>query len=41
MRLVPIECVMENSKLGKTIYDSDGNIMLKRGVILTKLVIKK
>lgn len=35
MRLLPIEYVKEGFLLGKTIYDSDGKILLKQGVMLT------
>ena len=41
MRLVPLECVRENSLLGKNIYDSDGRILLKAGVTLTDVRLKK
>ncbi|KYH35723.1 cyclic di-GMP phosphodiesterase response regulator RpfG [Clostridium tepidiprofundi DSM 19306] len=34
MRLVPIECIKEGAFLGKTIYDNDGRILLRQGVIL-------
>ena len=30
MRLVPIECIRENSLLGKDIYTSDGRCLLKQ-----------
>jgi HD-GYP domain-containing protein (c-di-GMP phosphodiesterase class II) len=41
MRLVPIECVRENSLLGKNIYTSDGRCLLKAGLILTDARLKK
>ena len=41
MRLVPIECVREGSKLGKTIYDEEGRSLLQVGADLTENVIKK
>lgn len=41
MRLIPIECVKKNTILGKTIYDSDGRVLLKKGVKLTELLIQK
>ncbi|MDR3594872.1 HD-GYP domain-containing protein [Clostridium sp.] len=34
MRLVPIECIRENSLLGKNIYTPDGRCLLKEGFIL-------
>lgn len=41
MRLVPIECIRENSLLGKNIYASDGRCLLKSGVVLTDSILKK
>lgn len=41
MRLIPIECVRESSCLGKTIYDDNGRILLKKGTKLTDAVIRK
>lgn len=41
MRLVPIQCVKENFKLAKDIYDNDGKILLKAGTKLKNPVIKK
>lgn len=41
MRLVPIECVRDSSKLGKTIYDEEGRVLLQSGVELTEAVISK
>ncbi|MBE6072296.1 MAG: HD-GYP domain-containing protein [Clostridium butyricum] len=41
MRLIPIECVKENSILGKNIYGYDGRVLLKSGCILTKSLIDK
>ena len=41
MRLVPIECIRENSLLGKDIYSCDGRCLLKSGVILTDDILKK
>lgn len=40
MRLVPIECVRENSILGKTIYDEEGRILLQSGTKLTRGIIE-
>jgi HD-GYP domain-containing protein (c-di-GMP phosphodiesterase class II) len=41
MRLVPIECVREGSYLAKTIYDNDGRVLLREGVLLTDVLIKR
>lgn len=41
MRLVPIQCVKENYKLAKSIYDNDGKILLKKGAILKAVTIEK
>lgn len=41
MRLVPIECVRENSFLGKTIYDEEGRVLLQKGTKLTRTIIEK
>lgn len=41
MRLVPIECIRENSLLGKNIYTSDGRCLLKAGVVLTDSMLKR
>ena len=41
MRLVPIECVRPNTVLGKTIYDIDGRLLLRAGVVLKEQTIEK
>ncbi|MGL5575017.1 MAG: HD-GYP domain-containing protein, partial [Sarcina sp.] len=41
MRLIPIECVKENTYLARTIYDNDGRILLKEGVKLSNNLISK
>ncbi len=41
MRLIPIECVKENSILGKNIYDLEGRVLLKTGCILTKSLLSR
>lgn len=41
MRLVPIECVRENSLLGKDIYTSNGKCLLRAGLALTNARLKK
>lgn len=41
MRLIPIECVRENTYLAKTIYDDNGFPLLKEGVLLTETLLKK
>lgn len=35
MRLVPIECIRDNSLLGKDIYSCDGRCLLRAGILLT------
>ena len=37
MRLIPVECVRENSLLGKNIYTADGRVLLKAGVELIRV----
>lgn len=41
MRLVPIEKVRPNTVLGKTIYDIDGRLLLRAGVVLRENTITK
>ncbi|WP_294374777.1 HD-GYP domain-containing protein [uncultured Clostridium sp.] len=41
MRLVPIESVRPNTVLGKTIYDIDGRLLLRAGVVLRENTIAK
>ncbi|WP_026883559.1 HD-GYP domain-containing protein [Clostridium akagii] len=41
MRLVPIQCIKENDKLARNIYDNNGKLLLKSGIILRASVIKK
>ena len=41
MRLVPIECVKPNTIIGKTLYDIDGRILVRSGVILSEGIISK
>lgn len=41
MRLIPIESVRTNSVLGKTLYDIEGRVLLRAGVILGELTIQK
>jgi len=41
MRLVPINCIKENTYLSKTIYDIEGRILLKRGMQLNYNLLKK
>jgi HD-GYP domain len=41
MRLVPIECVKPNSIIGKTLYDTDGRVLVRSGLTLTKGIIQK
>ena len=41
MRLVPIEIVRPNTVLGKSLYDIDGRILLRAGVVLRENTIAK
>lgn len=41
MRIVPIECIREGSLLGKTIYDQNGNLLLKAGTSLNQKILEK
>lgn len=41
MRIVPIHCVKENTKLAKNIYNAKGSVLLKRGAILTSNLLVK
>ena len=36
MRLVPIEFAKPGNCLGKTIFDDDGRVLLREGVVLTE-----
>ena len=41
MRLIPIECIRENSLLGKDIYSCDGRCLLRSGTVLTDDILIK
>lgn len=41
MRLVPLECVKPNSTIGKTLYDPEGRILAKTGLVLNEAIISK
>ena len=41
MRIVPIDCVKSNTVLGKTIYDSEGKVLLRTGAVLKRNTIDK
>lgn len=41
MRLVPVECLKNNSVLAKNVYSYDGEILIKSGVALTDSLINK
>lgn len=41
MRLIPIECVKEDTYLARTIYDNNGRILLKEGTKLSNNLIEK
>ena len=41
MRLIPIESVRPNTALGKTLYDMEGRVLLRAGVVLSEMTIQK
>lgn len=41
MRLIPIESVKPKTVLGKTLYDIEGRVLLKAGVVLREMTIEK
>lgn len=41
MRLVPIECVNDGSYLAKTIYDSEGRVLLREGIKLNEVLLRR
>lgn len=41
MRMVPINSISQDTTLGKTLYNSAGNILLKSGTLLTPSLLKK
>lgn len=41
MRLVPLQCVKENSKLARDIYDGLGRTLLREGTVLTESILKR
>lgn len=41
MRIIPVEAVHEGSYLAKTIYDNDGRVLLREGVQLTQLMLRR
>lgn len=41
MRLVPIECVKPNAIIGKTLYDLDGRVLVRSGIVLSEGIISK
>ena len=41
MRLVPISSVKEGIELGKTIFDSDGRVLLAKGTELSEKLLKR
>jgi HD-GYP domain-containing protein (c-di-GMP phosphodiesterase class II) len=41
MRLVPIECVKQNTIIGKTLYDIEGRVLVRSGIILSEGIISK
>lgn len=41
MRMIPINCISEDTVLGKTLYNATGNILLRNGTQLTNSLIQK
>ena len=41
MRLVPINCIKEDSYLAQPLYDEEGRVLLKKGVQLNESLLKK
>lgn len=41
MRVVPIEAVREGSYLAKTIYDNEGRVLLREGIQLTQIMLRR
>ncbi|WHH61000.1 HD-GYP domain-containing protein [Petroclostridium sp. X23] len=41
MRIVPVNCVRENCTLGKTLYNGEGNVLLKQGTALNNGLLKR
>lgn len=41
MRIIPVDMVQEGSYLGKTIFDNEGRILLKKGFTLKRSLLKK
>ncbi len=41
MRIVPLSSVKEGSELGKTIFDSDGRVLLAKGIKLSSSLLKR
>lgn len=40
MRLIPIESVRHNTVLGKALYDFEGRVLLKAGIVLREMAIE-
>ncbi|MGL5068725.1 MAG: HD-GYP domain-containing protein [Sarcina sp.] len=41
MRIIPIECIKENTFLARTLYDAEGRILLKEGTQLSASLLKR
>ncbi len=41
MRIVPTNCVPENALLAKPIFNASGNVLLKKGTLLTEALLKR
>ena len=41
MRIVPINCITSEVALAKTIFNESGNVLLRKGTLLTPSLIEK
>jgi len=41
MRIVPVNCITKETVLAKTLYNSNGNVLLRKGSTITKTLLEK
>ncbi len=41
MRLVPIHCIKEGNSLAKSVFDANGRVLLKEGVVLSSKILER
>ncbi|MCH4886640.1 HD-GYP domain-containing protein [Acidaminobacter sp. JC074] len=41
MRIIPVNCITQETKLAKTIHNSNGNVLLRQGTTLTASLLEK